>query len=182
MFEDLVTLNPADFVDEEHAAPRESVDAKYNTVELLTSLGVKPDEEVEHDAQKDVAQRAFAALTTNSSLPAQKLSVAALNAPTAVRHLVAMLTAYDWQFVEQAQELRGYAVSQILEETKSDDKRHRLKALELLGKVTEVALFTERVEIKKTDLSEAELEAKIREKLGRVINVEYQKTEERADE
>ena len=82
-----------------------------------------------------------------------------------------MLTAYDWAFVEQAKELRGYAVSQILEETKNPDTRYRLKALEMLGKVTEVALCTERVEIKKTDMSDSELEQRIKEKLNKFMHV-----------
>ncbi len=81
------------------------------------------------------------------------------------------MTAYDWAFVDQAKELRGYAVSQILEETKNPDTRFRLKALEMLGKVTEVALFTERVEIKKTDMSDSELEQRIKEKLNKFMHV-----------
>jgi hypothetical protein len=82
-----------------------------------------------------------------------------------------MLTAYDWAFVEQAKELRGYAVSQILEETKNPDARLRLRALELLGRVTEVALFTDRVEVKKTTVNDDELDAKIKEKLARFMDV-----------
>jgi hypothetical protein len=73
--------------------------------------------------------------------------------------------------VEQAKELRGYAVSQILEETKHPDAKIRLKALDMLGRVTEVALFTERVEVKKTDLTDAEIEAKIKEKINRFMQV-----------
>ena len=42
--------------------------------------------------------------------------------------------------------------------------------LELLGKVTEVGLFTERIEIKKTALSDVELDAKIKEKLLQIQN------------
>jgi hypothetical protein len=82
-----------------------------------------------------------------------------------------MLVAYDWAFVEQAKELRGYAVSQILEETKHPDAKIRLKALDMLGRVTEVALFTERVEVKKTDLTDAEIEAKIKDKINRFMQV-----------
>ena len=82
-----------------------------------------------------------------------------------MQHLVGMLTAYDWAFVEQAKELRGYAVAQILEEVKHPDARIRLKALDMLGKVTEVALFTERVEVKKAQMSDVELETRIKEKL-----------------
>ena len=81
------------------------------------------------------------------------------------------MTAYDWKFVEQAQELRGYAVSQLLEETKHPDAKIRLKALELLGKVTEVALFTERVEVKKNELSDTELEQRIKDKLAKMARI-----------
>ena len=82
-----------------------------------------------------------------------------------------MLTAYDWAFVEQAKELRGYAVAQILEEVKHPDARIRLKALQMLGTVTEVALFTERVEIKKADMSDSEIDKKIKEKLNKFMGV-----------
>jgi hypothetical protein len=41
----------------------------------------------------------------------------------------------------------------------------------MLGKVTEVALFTERVEIKKTDMSDNELEQRIKEKLNKFMHV-----------
>jgi hypothetical protein len=73
--------------------------------------------------------------------------------------------------VEQAKEIRGYAVSQLLEETKHPDARIRLRALELLGRVTEIALFTDRVEVKKTTVTDAELDAKIKEKLARFTGV-----------
>ena len=79
-----------------------------------------------------------------------------------------MLTAYDWAFVEQAKELRGMAVAKIVEETDHPDARIRLKALELLGKVTEVGLFTERISVKKEDMSDDELDQKIREKLAQL--------------
>ena len=82
-----------------------------------------------------------------------------------------MLAAYDWEFIEMAQQLRGYTVAKILEETKSSNANIRLKALGLLGKVTEVGLFTDKVEIKKVELSDAEIDAKIKEKLNRFMGV-----------
>jgi len=88
-----------------------------------------------------------------------------------VRHLVAMLSAYDWEFVEQAKNLRGMAVAKILEETNHPDARIRLKALDMLGRVTEVALFTDRIEVKKTDLSDTEIDKKIKEKLNKFMGV-----------
>jgi hypothetical protein len=82
-----------------------------------------------------------------------------------------MLTAYDWEFVERAKELRGYTVAKILEETNHPTASVRLKALALLGKVTEVGLFTEKIEIKKTELSDAELDARIKEKLNKMAKI-----------
>jgi len=85
--------------------------------------------------------------------------------------LVGMLTAYDWHFINQAQEIRGYAVAQLLEETKHPTASVRLKALALLGKVTEVGLFTEKIEVKKTELSDVELETRIKEKLNKIAKI-----------
>jgi hypothetical protein len=82
-----------------------------------------------------------------------------------------MLSAYDWEFVEQAKNLRGMAVAKIIEETNHPDARIRLKALEMLGKVTEVGLFTEKVEIKKANLSDLEVEQRIKDKLNKFMQV-----------
>jgi hypothetical protein len=39
----------------------------------------------------------------------------------------------------------------------------------MLGKVTEVALFTDRVEVKKTEMTDEELASKIKDKLSRYM-------------
>jgi hypothetical protein len=57
-------------------------------------------------------------------------------------------------------------VAKLLEETKHPDARIRLKALELTGKLTEVASFTERSEVIHKNESADELEARIRAKLA----------------
>ena len=102
---------------------------------------------------------------------AQKADLIQLKTPEAVRHITGMLTAYDWEFVQQAKELRGYTVAKLVEETQNPNANIRLKALGLLGKVTEVGLFTDKVEIKKTDLTEAEIDAKLKEKLAKFMDV-----------
>jgi hypothetical protein len=63
--------------------------------------------------------------------------------------------------------------------------RIRLKALEMLGKVTEVGLFTERIEIKKTELSDVELDERIKQKLEviqKTIEVDATEVESVEDE
>lgn len=150
----------------EKATPQQLFESQISTSDWLTELGAAPDPL--EKAQNAEANRAFTALATPASDDERRTALTKLNTPAAVRHLVTMLTAYDWRFIEQAQEIRGYAVAQLVEETKHPDAKIRLKALELLGKVTEVALFTERVEVKKNELSDKELEQRIKDKLAKM--------------
>jgi hypothetical protein len=152
------------------ATPDDIVGAQLNTADWLEKMGAPTTDQAQAAAATAAAQQAFSALTTQTP-EEQRKALMQLKTPPAVRHLTGMLTAYDWEFVEQAKELRGYAVSQILEETKHPDAKIRLKALDMLGRVTEVALFTDRVEVKKADLSDAEIEAKIKEKINRFMQV-----------
>ena len=167
----------------EKADASTTIDAKVKTAQWLKDLELD-DEEVETKADAEAARKSFASLVTGQSVATTQQALANIKAPAAVQHLVGMLTAYDWAFVEQAKELRGYAVAQILEEVKHPDARIRLKALDMLGKVTEVALFTERVEVKKTEMSDIELESRIKDKLNRFMGVidVIDVTEEKTDE
>lgn len=152
------------------ATPDDIVGAQLNTADWLEKMGAPSTDDALKSAAASTAQQAFSALTTQTP-EEQRKALMQLKTPPAVRHLTGMLTAYDWEFVEQAKELRGYAVSQILEETKHPDAKIRLKALDMLGRVTEVALFTERVEVKNNTLSDAEIEAKIKDKINRFMQV-----------
>ena len=155
----------------EKAGPAEVLAAKVATSDWLEELGAPPDDEVIADIEKADARKAFGALTTNTTTLEQKAALAELKTPEAVRHLTGMLSAYDWEFIEQAKELRGYTVAKLVEETTNSNPNIRLKALALLGKVTEVGLFTEKIEIKKEELSDGELDQRIKDKLSKFMGV-----------
>ncbi len=176
MLDHLLDFEPAicgiaDTVPLEKADTQTLIDAQHNTANWLESLGAPTADTADATAASSLAQSAFQSLVKPDTDPKQKAALLALKTPAAVRHLTGMLTAYDWEFVNQAKELRGYAVSKILEEVEHPDARIRLRALELLGRVTEVALFTDRVEVKKTDITDQELEHKLKEKLARFMGV-----------
>lgn len=171
------------FLPLEKADANELLEAQVNTTDWLTELGAKPDEDVVTDAQDAQARQAFHALTADPESAKQALTQITL--PPAIQRLVSMLTVYDWSFVEHAKQLRGMAVAKILEETDHPDARIRLKALEMLGKVTEVGLFTERIEVKKTELSDVELDERIKQKLEAIqktIEVDATEVEALEDE
>ena len=174
MFDDLIKFSPepeavGDFAPFEKASPSAIVAAQKETADWLKELGVPPDEAITTRQEQAVAREAFNALNFTPQEDAQRTALVAIKTPAAVQHLVGMLTAYDWEFVERAKELRSYTVSKILEETTHPDARIRLKALQMLGNVTEVALFTERVEVTKKDVSEEEIEKRLHERLSKLL-------------
>jgi hypothetical protein len=116
------------------------------------------------------ARNAFAKIT-NPSLPDadKKKTLIALRTPQAVRHLAGMLSEYDWAFVEQAKEIRGYVVAKILEETTNGNASIRLQALKLLGTVTEVGSFTERTEVVHKNEDASAVEERLRARLRSLL-------------
>jgi hypothetical protein len=186
MFEHLVQLEPeitnrAGLMKLDDASPAELLSAQVATADWMEELGIAPDEEVNTHAQTAAAREAFKVVVTGQEDLDTKERLVALKTPEAVRHLTGMLAAYDWEFVEMAKEIRGYTVAKLVEETKSPNANIRLKALGLLGKVTEVGLFTDKIEVKKVDLTEEEIDRKLKEKLAKFMNVsdaEYTDIEE----
>lgn len=161
---------PAGFTPLDKAGPSQLIDAQAETAEWLNSLGLT-DEKVNDQAATTTARAAFAAIATGTTPANIQNALTSMKTPAAVQRLVGMLTAYDWEFVQQAKELRGYTVAKLLEETENPNANIRLKALGLLGKVTEVGLFTEKVEIKQAPASDAELDQRIKEKLSKFMGV-----------
>ena len=170
-FEPEVSDNSHGFVSLEKSTPSQTVDAKVNTLDWLQQLGAVDTDTKADELDTQHARKAFANIVSATPDEITHTSLAQVKTPQAVRHLVTMLTAYDWEFVERAKELRGYTVAKILEECENPSASIRLKALALLGKVTEVGLFTDKIEVKKTEMSDAEIDSKIKEKLNRFMGV-----------
>lgn len=168
MLEHITTLAAEDFVDLDDMDVPTTLEAQAGAASFFEKFASDPELLTQDSAQQ--ARDAFAAVTNPNTPPAvAKEAVLKLRTPPAVKHLAGMLSQYDWDYIEQAKELRGYAVAKILEETKHPDARIRLKSLELIGKLTEVGIFTERIEIKKVDATEDELQARLRAKLTALL-------------
>lgn len=165
---DIVPNDGAGRAVEKHSTAQ-IIDAQVSTADFLASLGSPDTDTAISELEQKAARVAFNAVVTQEDGAHHKL--AQIETPAAVRHLVGMLTAYDWEFVHQAKQLRGYAVAKLLEECENPNSNIRLKALGLLGKVTEVGLFTDKIEVKKTDLTEEEIDKKLKEKLAVFMNI-----------
>lgn len=152
-----------DFVSLKKATPAQMLDGQVDTSDWLKKMGAVDEDEAIEESQKFAASNAFQALALGD--PNSKQALANVKTSAAVQQVVNMLGAYEWQFVEEAQKIRSMAVAKLVEETEHPDARIRLKAIEILGKVTEIGLFTERIEVKKADMPDHELDARIKEKL-----------------
>jgi len=159
-------VNPDEFIPLEDLSPAQTLSAQNKTSNWLKEL-TSEDDEILDQAKQEKTVAAFNALVAND--PSAKKRLLELDIPEEIKSAVGMITAYQWQFVGQAEEIRSMSVAKIVKETDHPDARIRLKALELLGKVTEVALFTDRVQIKNEEISDEQLDAKLKEKLGKYM-------------
>lgn len=155
------------------------LESQIKTADWLKELGAEDDEAVLGEAQQSAAREAFSSVTTGA--PDPKTALLNLKVPEAVRRTVTMLTAYDWEFVQQAKEIRGKAVAQLVDEMEHPDARIRLKAIELIGKVNGIDMFTERVTVKKEELPDDELDKRIKEKLAQLQKTVEAEVKERDD-
>lgn len=89
--------------------------------------------------------------------------------PSALRAIDQQLRIFSHKIVDDAEQVRNYVTNKLLEESENPDPRIRIKALELLGKVSDVGLFAERSEVTVTHRTSDELRDSLRQKLSRLV-------------
>ena len=103
-------------------------------------------------------------------------SDADLASPAVIAHVGALLTEYDRVVVKSAAQMRTYITNRLVLESDNPDPRVRLKALEMLGKISDVGLFTDKSEVTLRHRPTEELEQLLRERLTKVIEAEVTPT------
>lgn len=83
-----------------------------------------------------------------------------------------LLQEFGRSTVQSAQEVRNLVTNKLLVETENPDPKIRLKALEMLGKISDVGLFTEKSEVTITHQTDTALQDRVREKLERLRRFE----------
>ena len=168
------------------------------TIELMPELGVEITPDISYIDLRERAEAACrsALLLEKHGLdidgtPADNEAAAALTAAyaqdpektsRAVNHVRAAtmtpaslisirdyLDEYGRAVVTHAVEMRHLVTNRLLEESRSPDPRIRIRALELLGKHSDVGLFSEKQEVTITHQTTDELKEKLRAKLQRLI-------------
>lgn len=88
--------------------------------------------------------------------------------------LEALLNEYDKLIVKEANQIRQFVTNRLIEEADPANKNpaQRLKALELLGKMTDVGLFTERSVITIQQMPTEQLEKELKKSLTILLDPE----------
>jgi hypothetical protein len=153
---------PFDLSDEQPKTHADSIAIAANTVDLVERLGASLD----FDA-KDF--QAAAALATGKTKP---------NTPTTISRtgtakvLSIAIKEHDFQAFADVQQARNFVTNKLIAMADCGDPKLELKALELLGKHSDIGLFTERSEITVHHTSSSSLEASIKERVKRLMNAE----------
>jgi len=99
----------------------------------------------------------------------EKPSDVTLSSPGTVVHLKAVLDEYDKVVIQSAAQLRAYVTNRLLADSDNPDPRIRIKCYELLGKISDVGLFTEKTEVTLKHRPTEELEQLLRERLMKTL-------------
>ena len=158
---------PDDFESEEPTTFAERVRVAAATAKKLLEAGAEIPVSTK---EKREAEDIFKAFTDpeQKNPPAQAVNKY-LNTPATVQHLYMMLSDYDHQVVQEAVQLRRYVTNKLIEDSNLPDPRHRLRALELLGKISDVGLFSDKTEVTVKNVTQEDLETQIRSKLFKIL-------------
>ena len=157
---------------------RERAEAVCNTSGLLSDevfgFDLVPTSEDEAIAAKLAVSYASNATVTSKEVTHKR---AAELRPASLVLVSEILNEFGQQVVQNAVEIRNLVTNKLLLESEHPDPRVRLKAIELLGKVSDVGLFVEKTERVVTVQTSDELKEQLRNKLSKLVRSEEEITE-----
>lgn len=153
---------PFDDSDEKTATYLDEITVAANTAEVQVALGAP----LEVDPDNLEREKALIEAATK-----RKKSGALKNVNTAFA-AGAFLRTYGQQAALDVATARSAITNKLMEIANCGDPRYELKALELLGKHSDIGLFTERSEITINYKDPEDLENAIKERIKRLLNAD----------
>jgi len=148
---------------------RARAEAACNTATMLAEHGLDLEPTSEDE---DIAAKLALAYADNPEKTSKKVTTkrAAKLPPPALVATHGILTQFGHSVVESAVQVRHLVTNKLIEETENPDPRVRIRALELLGKISDVGLFTDKTEVTITHRTTDELRESLRSKLAKLVN------------
>ena len=158
-----------DEVKQLHLPDRAAAMAK--TVEELEKHGLDTTPNEEDKEVAAVLATAFAQEPDKTSRKVTHKRAAKLTPPS-IKMTGAIIDEFNHSVVESSKQLRNLVTNKLVMETENPDPRVRMRALELLGKISDVGLFTEKSEVTITHQTTDDIKEKLRSKLAKLVNPE----------
>jgi len=153
---------PFDLSDEQPKTHKDAIAVAVNTADLINQLGGGLEFSTEDlQSAADLIQKPV----KNNSPPRVPSAAEAAAAS-------ALIKRFDFQAFSDAMQARNFITNKLLTIADCGDPKLELKALELLGKHSDVGLFTERSEITVHHTTSEGLEKSIKDRIKRLLNSE----------
>jgi hypothetical protein len=153
---------PFDLSDEEPKTHKDAIAVAINTAEMIQSLGG----DIHYD--NDDLHKA-ANLIKGEDKPNKPKHVS-VSAEAAAAHVI--IKEFDFQAFADVMQARNFITNKLIKIADCGDPKTELKALELLGKHSDIGLFTERSEITVNHTTSESLEKSIKERVKRLLNAD----------
>ena len=172
---------------EEASTLRENMQIASNTAAVLKGLGAHFDEEPEDQAEADAVFTQFSNLAKQQyeeamaeeppkkrgrppKAPVEK-NPYALEKMSVADRIGTMLREYNNPLVADAAELRLVVTNKLLDLATCGDPRIEIKATEMLGKISDVGLFSDKTEITVTYNNVADIDEAIKDKIRKMMRM-----------
>lgn len=149
---------------------KERAEAACSTIDLLLGAGLDPQLLIPTPDDKDVATAVVEAFAKDENQASQSLTTGKISTMTPASLLLVkgVLDEFGHAVVEKATHIRHLVTNKLILESENPDPKVRIRALELLGKISDVGLFSERTEVTITHQSTDELKQSLRDKLNKL--------------
>jgi len=148
---------------------RARAEAACNTASMLAEHGLDVTQTREDEEAAAKLTLAYADDPEGTSKKVNNKRASSLPPATLmVTHTI--LSQFGHSVVQNAVQVRHLVTNKLIQETDNPDPRVRIRALELLGKISDVGLFSEKTEVTLTHQTTDELKDRLRAKLVKLVN------------
>ena len=153
---------PFDMSDEQPKTHKDGIAIAVNTANLIDKLG--PGLDYDDNSLSKTAELFNG--TDKSTTPKHR------SVPAEAKSAAVLIKKFDFQAFADIQQARTYITNKLVVLSDCGDSKIEIKALELLGKHSDIGLFTERSEITVHHTTSKGLEDSIKERIKRLMNAD----------
>jgi hypothetical protein len=157
---------------------RDRATAACKSARILKKHGAKYNAPSKKD--KDLVKSLTEAYIRDAEGTSKKMTTTKMErvSTPALLQITKILNEFSVAVVQSSVQLRNMITNKLIIETENPDPRVRIRALELLGKISDVGLFTDKREVTITTKSSDELRESLRSKLAKLVPHQYEEIED----